>query len=100
MRVHGRPVRTRVRGFQDSDFVHTDTVYDARGRVARRSAPCHAGEAIRWDTPTYDVLGRSTGLAAADATQSQTTSYDNFEIKVTDPAGTVRRTRRRCSCPL
>lgn len=86
--AHGRTVRQRVRGFDGTKYLNTDTHYDSRGRVLKTSDPYYdeTSPAIRWTTPAYDVLNRTTGIEAADETANTTTVYDGFDVTLTDAA--------------
>ena len=55
-----RVVRTRVAGFKENTWIHTDTEYDHLGRVARTSTPYYAAAPTTraWTTHSYDLLGR------------------------------------------
>ncbi|MCP5130848.1 MAG: RHS repeat-associated core domain-containing protein [Pseudomonadales bacterium] len=79
----GRTVRTRTRGF-DGSYINQDTEYDSKGRVYRVSEPYFDGDAIEWNTHTYDFMGRVTAIDAADPVKSVTSTYDGFSVAVTD----------------
>ncbi len=60
-----RVVRTARRGF-GGQWVHTDTDYDALGRVARQSEPYYVGGTVYRTVHTYDLLGRVTQTTLPD----------------------------------
>ena len=86
----GRTIRTRTRAFDATNFLHNDTFYDSRGRVLKTSEPYFAGDTPEWNTPSYDVLARNIGLAAADPTLDNSVDYDDLSVTSTDAAGRER----------
>ncbi|HZH30464.1 MAG TPA: RHS repeat-associated core domain-containing protein [Pyrinomonadaceae bacterium] len=88
-----------VRSFQldGSQWITSDTQYDAMGRVWRVSNPYLSGgsgtpinPAGLWTTSGYDALSRVTSVTTPDGTVI-TTSYGGNEVTVTDQAGKRRR---------
>ncbi len=57
MDVFNREIRTSQRSF-DGVFLNTDTEYDYKGRVSRKSQPLKAGFEPRWNNYTYDSHDR------------------------------------------
>jgi len=86
----GRTIRTRTRAFDASNFLHSDSYYDSRGRVLKSSEPYFTGNTPRWNTPSYDVLARNVGLAAADPTLDSSVVFNDLGVTTTDAAGRER----------
>ncbi|HKR12576.1 MAG TPA: RHS repeat-associated core domain-containing protein [Pyrinomonadaceae bacterium] len=59
-----------------------DTVYDSMGRTAQQSLPYRSGDTIRWNTFTYDALGRTTVSQMPDGSTVQ-----SFFNELARPAG-------------
>ncbi|MEJ1353632.1 MAG: FG-GAP-like repeat-containing protein [Candidatus Sedimenticola sp. (ex Thyasira tokunagai)] len=76
-----RAVRTETKAF-DGSTVRTDSVYDARGRLARESKPYIIDQQIPWVDFTYDDLNRVTNSAQPDG-GSITTTYSASDSHVT-----------------
>lgn len=103
----GREVRNSTLGY-DGVELKTDRQYDANGRLWRVSLPYKSGHATKWNSYTYDYLGRIEGEYYANGKEVsytysgntvtstedgiQVTKYYNQRgelIKVTDPSGDV-----------
>lgn len=48
-----------------------DTVYDSMGQTSQQSMPYRSGDTIRWNTFTYDALGRTSTTQMADGSTVQ-----------------------------
>ena len=59
-----------------------DTAYDSMGRMSQQSLPYRAGDTIRWNTYTYDGLGRIITTEMPD-----TSTVQSFYNEVARPAG-------------
>jgi YD repeat-containing protein len=53
----GRKLRTRAVGF-DGRYIHTDTVYNNLGQIAKVSEPYFEGETLYWTYSQYDAIDR------------------------------------------
>jgi YD repeat-containing protein len=91
----GRSVRSF--GWEGSQWITSDTEYDALGRVKRVSNPYLSGgegTAINppgnWTTTAYDALGRVSTVTTPDTAQVST-AYSGNTVTVTDQAGKQRR---------
>lgn len=80
-----------------SQWMTSDTQYDALGRVWRASNPyLSSGSASavnpsgRWTTSAYDLAGRVTTVTTPDGAVV-TSSYSGSQVTVTDQAGKQRR---------
>jgi YD repeat-containing protein len=62
---------------------------DACGRVTFSSAPYTTGEGTRGTRSTYDALGRTRTVIAADTTSVTQHAYPNGDVRITDAAGRV-----------
>jgi len=58
--------------------------------VLKSSEPYFAGNTPRWNTPSYDVLARNVGLAAADPTLDSSVVFNDLGVTTTDAAGRER----------
>ena len=103
----GREVRTSVVRY-DGTVLHSDIEYDSFGRPYHESLPFTGSSATLWNTTTFDVYDRPTGVTFASG-NSKTYSYSgknvtktvdgitstfNYDAQgnltsVTDPAGTI-----------
>lgn len=59
-----------------------DTVYDSTGQMSQQSLPYRSGDTIRWNTFTYDGLGRTSSTQMPD-----TSTVQSFYNEVARPAG-------------
>ncbi|HEY0097929.1 MAG TPA: polymorphic toxin-type HINT domain-containing protein [Pyrinomonadaceae bacterium] len=91
----GRPVRSFA--LDGSQWITTDTQYDALGRVWRVSNPYLSGgsgtqinPSGNWTTRSYDALGRETSLTTPDGAVTNN-AYSGNQTTVTDQAGKQRR---------
>ena len=81
----GRVVRTAAKGFAEKAWIVTDADYDSLGRVARQSAPYHAG-ASRYCAETGSgrtmhiwggvLCGLQTGMGDREITTSGRITLD------------------------
>ncbi|MCP3668897.1 MAG: RHS repeat protein, partial [Gammaproteobacteria bacterium] len=78
----GRTIREETRGF-DGTPIYSDTVYNARGQVHKKSRPYFSGEGAYWHTYTYDIAGRLLTATLPDNSPS-TTSYSGLATTVTN----------------
>ena len=85
----GRELRTRSRGFHGR-HVNRDKRYDQAGRLASVSEPFFDGDAVAWNSMSYDELGRQLELDAADSARSTTSAYSGFDVSTTDAEGRTR----------
>lgn len=79
----GRAVRTETQGFDGTSIITVDTKYDRLGRVLMSSRPYYAGQAPKWTSYGYDVLGRVVTVTTPDG-KTVTTSYEGLTTKVTN----------------
>jgi RHS repeat-associated protein len=81
----------RMKGTLNSAGIHTDTVYDAMGRVVESSLP-YSGTR-KYTSLTYDDLGRVTTRTNSDRTTSASYQYDavsgGLRTQVTDEKNRV-----------
>ena len=49
-----------------------DTIYDQMGQVSQQTRPYRSGDTLQWTTITYDALGRTKTVTAADQSVTQT----------------------------
>ena len=88
--ILGRGVRTAQRGF-DGRWVHSDTDYDALGRVARQSEPYYAGSTVYRTVHAYDLLGRVTQTTLPDYSARRnsrlTLTYQGLSAKTVNGKG-------------
>ncbi len=81
----GRVIQTETEGF-DGTAILVDTVYDALGRIDKKSRPhfiSATAQDIEWHTFTYDIVGRLLTETAPDA--SVTTSvYAGLQVSITN----------------
>lgn len=81
-----------------SQYIETDTYYDALGRVASKSNPYRVSSgSVAANGPytvsyTYDALGRTMIETEQDGAQTSMT-YSGNQTTVTDPAGNARSTK-------
>lgn len=59
-----------------------DIIYDSMGRTSQQSLPYRSGDTIRWQTFTYDGLGRTIATQMAD-----TSTVQSFFNELARPAG-------------
>ena len=69
-----------------------ETEYDScacspLGKLKRSSRPYAPGGTPVWTTYTYDALGRTISVVAADGASTSTYSYSGNTVTSTDPAG-------------
>ncbi|WP_437675410.1 RHS repeat-associated core domain-containing protein [Sorangium sp. So ce131] len=83
--LSGRPWRTSHVG-HDGSTLTVETVYDALGRVIRRSRPARRIQEAQWSRHVYDSLGRLLRTVGPDGA---TTRYKHsfFETEAWDPRG-------------
>jgi RHS repeat-associated protein len=72
-----------------------DTAYgpaglDPLGKMVTQSEPYAQGFAYAWTTYSYDGLGRTTSVVAADGASTTTYSYVANTVTATDPAGNAK----------
>ena len=88
----GRVIRTD-RGDTSGNVVsNVDTDYapcacSPTGKMYRTSQPYAPGGSVYWTTYTYDGLGRTITVTAADSSSNTTYAYSGSTTVVTDPAG-------------
>ena len=85
----GRVVKEETGATTVSSVV--DTVYDACactpiGKLKKVSRPYAPGATVYWTTYSYDGLGRTTQVVAADGASTTTYLYQGNTVTVTDPA--------------
>jgi RHS repeat-associated protein len=81
---------TEVRLYETStDFVATNTDYDALGRPYRRSNPYRAGQTVVWNTTSFDSQGRIISTKTPD-NALVTLAYHGARVLVTDQANKQR----------
>jgi len=90
----GRALRVQAVGLSGATIL-SDTQYDNQGRVARSSLPYFAADTVRWNTLTYDALGRVAILTEADGGVT-TTTYQGPTTTV-EQSGPDIATRSRTS---
>ncbi|WP_444889448.1 RHS repeat-associated core domain-containing protein [Microbulbifer sp. DLAB2-AA] len=73
-----RETRSGTVGF-DGQWVYSDTEYNARGLVERKSEPYKAGSGTKyWTKMTYDLIGRLVGTDLPGINNNNGTSYDLY----------------------
>lgn len=77
-----RKVTTGVNGRK----IYTDAVYNAQRQLVKTSEPYFKGDAVYWNTNTYDGAGRVICQTYADGS-SYMMSYNGYESSSTDPLG-------------
>jgi len=88
----GRVIRTE-RGDTSGNLISTvDTDYNscgcsATGKMSRTSLPYGPGQTPVWTTYTYDALGRTLAVTAADGASTTHYAYYGNMTVTTDPAG-------------
>jgi YD repeat-containing protein len=91
-----RRYATKTQG-SDGQWIWRYTDYNARGQVAKASAPYYAGETAHWTKYIYDARGRAEQIQAPTAgggTPAVTSYvYDGLTTRVTDPKGTTAVTK-------
>ncbi|WP_127077260.1 RHS repeat-associated core domain-containing protein [Rhodomicrobium lacus] len=83
-----RVIRQSTQGF-DGRFVHVDTVYDAQGRVLKRSEPYLDGDPSWWSAVQYDLIGRPVVTTKPD-TKTETVSYNGLTVTSTNALGQTK----------
>jgi len=79
-------VRKSWRDGADGKTIIKEIVYDAAGRVKKKSQPYFNGDTVHWITFDHDVLGRVVKTNRPDST-SLTTDYDLRTTTYTDGNG-------------
>jgi RHS repeat-associated protein len=82
---NGRKFRSSRKGPSPAENIVVDTIFNARGLIAKQSTPFHAGNAA-YVTFEHDALGRTTKVQLPDGSMT-TTSYGLWRHTVTDPQG-------------
>lgn len=80
-----RSVRKATEGLNGRK-IYEDVVYNAKGQVDKTSEPYFIGDAIYWNTNTYDAVGRNIRQTAPDCS-SYTMRYNGLTTTTTDPLG-------------
>lgn len=84
--VLGRVVATRSRGM-DGRFIVTEREYDPRGREVRVSIPYFDGDAVQWNTSSFDHMDRQLSYAAADSAESFLRVYQRNKVSTINLKG-------------
>lgn len=87
----GRPIKVET-GDSSSTKSVAETVYDScgcspLGKMKQTASPHAPGATPNWTTYTYDGIGRTLSVVAADGASTTTYLYQGNTVKVTDPAG-------------
>jgi RHS repeat-associated protein len=69
--------------------IHSQTIYDALGRVKQVSNPYRTNETPVYTTTTYDIAGRVVSVTTPDGAHVDT-AFDGNRVLVTDQAGSRR----------
>ena len=72
-----------------TNYIATQTQYDALGRAFKTSNPFRQGESVAWTTTGFDALGRVISVMTTD-NAVVSTSYAGNKVLVTDQAGKER----------
>ncbi|WP_104983893.1 RHS repeat-associated core domain-containing protein [Sorangium cellulosum] len=83
--LSGRPWRTSHVG-HDGSTLTVETVYDAFGRVIRRSRPARRMAEAQWSRQVYDSLGRLLRAVGPDGAATRY-KHSFFETEAWDPRG-------------
>ena len=88
----GRVIRTDRGDTSGNVISNVDTDYDScacspTGKMVRTSQPYAPGASVYWTTYTYDGLGRTIQVTAADGASQTNYAYYGSTTVVTDPAG-------------
>ncbi|MFL0802278.1 MAG: FG-GAP-like repeat-containing protein [Agarilytica sp.] len=86
--VLARVTRDAVQTF-DGRLSYTDTQYDSKGRVQRKSLPYFAGSPVYWTHYRVDVLGRTVEVISPNGAH-QYQSYNGFSTTFTNAVGVSR----------
>ncbi|MGH1353269.1 MAG: RHS repeat domain-containing protein, partial [Methyloligellaceae bacterium] len=80
----------RKQTFVDGKWTMVDTVYDAQGRVEKKSEPYFEGSTtIYWTTITYDLIGRPVSTVMADSS-TQSVDYNGLTQVSTNELGQTK----------
>jgi RHS repeat-associated protein len=79
---YGRGISGATVG-RNGQVIYTETEYNARGEVARKSRPYFSGDAALWHDFVYDEMGRLISETAADGSETLT-GYDGLVTTVTN----------------
>jgi len=80
-----REIRQATFGF-DGELIFTDTEYNAKGEVVRKSDPYFSTETPQWTTVQYDKISRPLKETAPDGS-ANTVFYQGLTTVVTNPLG-------------
>ena len=88
----GRVIRTDRGDTSGNVISNVDTDYEScacspTGKIYHTSQPYKPGDPVHWTTYTYDGLGRTIAVTAADGASNTTYAYYGNTTVVTDPAG-------------
>ncbi len=82
----GTNYRTESRGPRFDRFIVDEKVYDARGNLARTTAPYYSGDEPEWTLARFDALNRVKTMVHPDGHQ-YTKSYDLGSVTTVDELG-------------
>ena len=85
--AYGRVLRTATIG-RDGQFIYSDTQYNARGEISRKSLPYFAGDTAQWSTFYYDALSRVYREVTADGSQNNT-GFNGLSTSIINALGQI-----------